>query len=75
MSEHDPQPTAGREPLDAEAAEAVRAYAAKKRADADQLVGVLEDIAAHGLPPAMTSWEELREAKLAELAARRSTAA
>nr|WP_225796724.1 hypothetical protein [Streptomyces aculeolatus] len=61
--------------MDAESADAVRAYTAKKRADADQLVGALEHIAAHGLPLAMTSWEDLREAKLAELAARRSTAA
>lgn len=75
MNEHTTPPAAGRERLDAAAADAVRAYAAKKRADADQLAGVLEDIAAHGLPPAATSWEDLRETKLAELAAQRGSAA
>ncbi|MHA4820147.1 hypothetical protein ACXZ65_38015 [Streptomyces aculeolatus] len=74
MSDHD-TPPAGREPLDSAAADAVRAYAAKKRADADQLASILEDIAAHGLPPAITPWEDLRETKLAELAARRDNAA
>lgn len=51
FQDHDLRSAAGRAPLDAESADAVRAYTAKKRADADQLVGALEHIAAHGLPP------------------------
>ncbi|WP_328847672.1 hypothetical protein [Streptomyces sp. NBC_00258] len=60
-------------PLPSAAADAVRAYAARTRANADQFAAVLEDIAANGLPDAeqWTPWEELREAHLALLAAPR----
>lgn len=66
-------PAAGREPLTPDGAEALRAYAARTRENADRLAAVLEDIAANGLPdPAdCVPWEELRERKLAELHAAR----
>ncbi|MGX1851604.1 hypothetical protein OIU91_40770 [Streptomyces sp. NBC_01456] len=59
------------------AAEAVRAYAARTRANADQLAGVLEDIATNGLPDPeqCTPWEELREAHLTRLADQRPAVA
>jgi hypothetical protein len=72
------QPTpAVRQPLEPAAADAVRAYAAKTRENADQLAAVLEDIAANGLPSVeeCTPWEELREAHLARLAAQRPAVA
>lgn len=55
--------TAARQ-LEPAAADAVRAYAAKTRADADRFAAVLEDIATNGLPDPeqCTPWEELREA-------------
>ncbi|MEU9304098.1 hypothetical protein [Streptomyces sp. NPDC048269] len=64
-----------RQQLEPAAADAVRAYAAKTRATADQFAGVLEDLASNGLPPVdeCTPWEELREAHLARLAAQRPT--
>lgn len=40
MSDHGSRSAAGREPLDAESANAANAYAAKKRADAHQLADV-----------------------------------
>ncbi|MEU5656773.1 hypothetical protein ABZ802_14270 [Streptomyces sp. NPDC047737] len=63
-------PSAERKPLEPEAAEAVRAYAARTRANADRLAAVLEDIAANGLPSLdeCTPWEDLRDARLAQLA-------
>ncbi|MEV7526184.1 hypothetical protein [Streptomyces sp. NPDC091371] len=63
--------------LEPAAAEAVRAYAAKTRADADRFAGVLEDIATNGLPDPeqCTPWEELREAHLTRLAAQRPAVA
>lgn len=66
-------PAAGREALTADGAQALRAYAARTRENADLLAGVLEDIALNGLPdPAdCTPWEELRERKLAQLHAAR----
>lgn len=70
MSEHDASlPTPGREPLPPEGADALRAYAARKREQADQVAAVLEDIAANGLPDIedCVPWEELRETKLAQL--------
>ncbi|WP_326673367.1 hypothetical protein [Streptomyces canus] len=74
MSEHDaPQPAPGREPLTPEGAQALRAYAARKREQADQVAAVLEDIAENGLPAIedCVPWEELREAKLTQLHAHR----
>jgi hypothetical protein len=66
-------PAVGREALTPEGAQALRAYAARTRENADLLAGVLEDIAINGLPdPAdCTPWEELRERKLAQLHAAR----
>ncbi len=63
----------GREALTPDGAQALRAYAARTRENADLLAGVLEDIALNGLPdPATcTPWEELRERKLAQLHAAR----
>ncbi|MFE2695227.1 hypothetical protein [Streptomyces mirabilis] len=64
------QEPAARQPLEPAAADAVRAYAARTRADADRFAGALEDIAANG-PPAVeecTPWEERREAPLTRLA-------
>ncbi|MEC3992015.1 hypothetical protein VSR01_00080 [Actinacidiphila sp. DG2A-62] len=63
----------GREALTPDGAQALRAYAARTRENADRLAAVLEDIALNGLPdPAdCTPWEELRERKLAQLHAAR----
>jgi hypothetical protein len=71
------QSAAERQQLAPDAAEAVRAYAAKKREAAETFAAVLEDIAANGLPAVenCTPWEELREAKLAQLAAQRPNVA
>lgn len=70
---HDAGVTPGREPISPEGAQALRAYAARKREQADGLAAVLEDIATNGLPTAeeCTPWEELRERKLAELTTQR----
>ncbi|MGW0790436.1 hypothetical protein ACWD04_19835 [Streptomyces sp. NPDC002911] len=72
-----PAPAADRMPLEPAVADAVRAYAAKTRADADRLAGVLEDIAANGMPSVeeCTPWEDLRDAHLAQLAAQRPAVA
>ncbi|MFZ3474891.1 hypothetical protein ACODT3_01575 [Streptomyces sp. 4.24] len=72
-----PAGTAPRQQLEPAAADAVRAYAAKTRARADQFAAVLEDIAANGLPDPEqgTPWEELREVHLARLAAQRPAVA
>lgn len=66
-------PAAGREALTPDGAQALRAYAARTRENADRLAAVLEDIALNGLPdPAdCVPWEELREHKLAQLHAAR----
>ncbi|MEU0039813.1 hypothetical protein [Streptomyces sp. NPDC006333] len=74
MSTNDPSV---RRPLEPAAADAVRAYAARTRADADRFASALEDIAANGLPTVedCTPWEELREAHLARLAAQRPAVA
>lgn len=66
-----------RQLLEPAAADAVRAYAARTRANADHYAAVLEDIAANGLPAVedCTPWEELREAHLARLAAQRPAVA
>lgn len=71
-----PADTAARQ-LEPAAADAVRAYAAKTRADADRFAVVLEDIATNGLPDPeqCTPWEELREAHLTRLAAQRPAVA
>ncbi|UNO43478.1 hypothetical protein [Streptomyces sp. MST-110588] len=63
------QPAGERQQLDPVTADAVRAYAARKRAAADKLAAVLEDIAANGLPALedCTPWEEIRDRKLADL--------
>ncbi|WP_331723978.1 hypothetical protein [Streptomyces sp. NBC_00005] len=66
-----------RQQLEPAAADAIRAYAAQTRANADQLAAVLEDIATNGLPDpeGCTPWEELREVHLARLAAQRPAVA
>jgi hypothetical protein len=71
-----PADTAARQ-LEPAAADGLRVYAAKTRADADRFAAVLEDIATNGLPDAeeCTPWEELREAHLARLAAQRPAVA
>jgi hypothetical protein len=68
---------AARQQLEPAAADAVRAYAAKTRENADRLAAVLEDIATNGLPAVeeCTPWEELREEHLARLAAQRPAVA
>ncbi|KRD18007.1 hypothetical protein [Streptomyces sp. Root264] len=77
MSEQPNTVDTARQQLEPAAAEAVRAYAAKTRADADRFAAVLEDIAAHGLPAVetCTPWEELREAHLARLTGQRQAVA
>ncbi|MCB5168453.1 hypothetical protein LG634_26975 [Streptomyces bambusae] len=73
-----PAPAAtARHQLDPAAADGLRAFAAKTRADADRFAAVLEDIAANGLPPAedCTPWEVLRESHLTRLVADRPTPA
>ncbi|GGV53414.1 hypothetical protein [Streptomyces spectabilis] len=77
MSEQPASGDTARQQLEPAAADAVRAYAAKTRADADRFVAVLEDIAANGLPDPeqCTLWEELREAHLARLASQRPAVA
>ncbi|MFI9080995.1 hypothetical protein ACIGW8_31755 [Streptomyces sioyaensis] len=76
MSEQPAPATAARQQLEPAAADAVRAYAAKTRENADRLAAVLEDIATNGLPSVeeCTPWEELREKRLARLAAQRPAA-
>ncbi|GHB07126.1 hypothetical protein ACIQRS_25685 [Streptomyces termitum] len=66
-----------RQHLDPEAADAVRAYAARTRESADRFASVLEDLATHGLPSVdeCTPWEDLREKHLARLAAHRPAVA
>ncbi|MGW6523244.1 hypothetical protein [Streptomyces sp. NPDC054962] len=77
MSEQPNTAGTARQQLEPAAADAVRAYAAKTRADADRFAAVLEDIAANGLPAVetCTPWEELREAHLARLTGRRQAVA
>ncbi|MEU5709910.1 hypothetical protein [Streptomyces flaveolus] len=77
MSEQPAPADHARQQLDPAAADAVRAYAAKTRENADQLAAVLEDIATNGLPSVedCTLWEELREAHLARLARQRPAVA
>ncbi|MEV6319518.1 hypothetical protein [Streptomyces sp. NPDC051776] len=69
--------TATRQQLEPAAADAVRAYAARTRDNADRLAGVLEDIAENGLPAIedCTPWEELRETHIARLTAQRPAVA
>ncbi|MDX3697057.1 hypothetical protein PV726_43870 [Streptomyces europaeiscabiei] len=66
-----------RQQLEPAAADAVRAYTARTRANADQFAAVLQDIVANGLPSVedCTPWEALREAHLARLAAHRPAVA
>ncbi|MCL7429808.1 ecdysteroid 22-kinase family protein [Streptomyces sp. YS415] len=77
MSEHTEhkagQPAPAREPMSPDGAQAVRAYAARKREQADQVAAVLEDLAENGLPTVedCRPWEDLREAKLAQMHAQR----
>ncbi|MFI1279387.1 MULTISPECIES: hypothetical protein [unclassified Streptomyces] len=77
MSEQPAPASTVRQQLEPAAADAVRAYAAKTRENADRLAAVLEDIATNGLPAVeeCTPWEELREAHLARLAAQRPAVA
>jgi hypothetical protein len=72
-----PADRAARQQLEPAAADAVRAFAAKTRADADRLAAVLEDIATDGLPSVedCTPWEDLHEARLARLTAQRPSVA
>ncbi|MVO90641.1 hypothetical protein GPA10_39305 [Streptomyces sp. p1417] len=66
-----------RQQLAPAAAEELRKFAARTRADAERYAAVLEDIAANGLPAVeeCTPWEDLREQHLARLAAQRSAVA
>jgi hypothetical protein len=66
-----------RQQLEPAAADAVRAYAARTRAKADEFAAVLEDIAANGLPAVedCTPWEDLRETHLARLTRQRPAVA
>ncbi|MFF1779961.1 hypothetical protein [Streptomyces virginiae] len=68
---------AARQMLEPAAADAVRAYAARTRANADHFAAVLEDLATNGLPSVedCTPWEELREAHLTRLVAQRPAVA
>ncbi|MGW1171575.1 hypothetical protein [Streptomyces sp. NPDC002550] len=68
-----PAPVPVRQPLDENAAESLRAYAADQRARVDVLASVLEDIAEHGYPSAESGvlWEEARDAHLERLAGER----
>ncbi|MET9125050.1 hypothetical protein [Streptomyces sp. NPDC004528] len=77
MSEQPAPADHARQQLEPAAADAVRAYAAQTRENADRLAAVLEDIAANGLPSAedCTPWEDLREAHLTRLAAQRPAVA
>ncbi|MFE2323444.1 hypothetical protein ACFXD5_05905 [Streptomyces sp. NPDC059385] len=77
MSEQPAPAVPPRMPLEAAAADGLRAFAAKTRADADQFAAVLEDIATNGLPAVedCTPWEELREAHVARLTGRRPAVA
>ncbi|MGW1871614.1 hypothetical protein ACWCPS_39660 [Streptomyces mauvecolor] len=80
MSEYeqqsDPKP-AVRQPVTPNGADALRAYAQRQRASADELAAVLEDIAANGLPApeSTTPWEVVRDRRLAQLAAERGQVA
>ncbi|WP_017242040.1 hypothetical protein [Streptomyces sp. SS] len=66
-----------RQQLPSEAADGLRAYAARTRAQADQLAAILEDIATNGLPAVddCTPWEDLRDTHLARLATHRPAVA
>ncbi|WP_331757108.1 hypothetical protein OG582_39865 (plasmid) [Streptomyces anulatus] len=77
MSDQPAPAETARQELGPRTADAIRAYAARTRADADQYAAVLEDIATNGLPSVedCTPWEELREAQLARLAAQRPAVA
>lgn len=78
MSETEPGAApAKREPVSEQAADALRAYAAKERASTEQLAAFLEDVAANGLPSPedATPWEIVRDRRLAELAAQRGQVA
>ncbi|MFI9772465.1 hypothetical protein ACIHJG_37285 [Streptomyces sp. NPDC052415] len=77
MSEKPAPADTARQQMEPDAADGLRAYAARTRASADQLAAVLEDIAANGLPAVedCTPWEELREAHLARLARQRPAVA
>ncbi|WP_415958729.1 hypothetical protein [Streptomyces sp. 021-4] len=63
--------------MESDAADGLRAYAARTRESADQLAAALEDIATNGLPDReqCTPWEELRETHLARLADQRPAVA
>ncbi|MFB8206335.1 hypothetical protein [Streptomyces sp. NPDC056010] len=77
MSEQSAPADHARQQLEPNAADELRAYAARTRESADQLAAVLEDIATNG-PPAVedcTPWEELRETHLARLTAQRPAVA
>ncbi|MGC9479187.1 hypothetical protein ACP4I1_34250 [Streptomyces sp. WG4] len=77
MSEQPATTDTARQQLQPAAADALRAYAAKTRENADQLAAVLEDIATNGLPSVedCTPWEELRETHLARLTRQRPAVA
>lgn len=73
MSDKPAPPTPPRQQLEPAAADAVRAYAARTRAEADRFTAVLEGIATDGPPDPeqCTPWEQLREVRLARLARQR----
>lgn len=77
MSEQPAPADTARQQLDPKAADALRTYAARTRADADRFAAVLEDIATNGLPAVedCAPWEELREAHLVRLTSQRPAVA
>ncbi|MER7540088.1 hypothetical protein ABTX77_35710 [Streptomyces sp. NPDC097704] len=66
-----------RQQLEPTVADALRAYAARTRAGADQFAAVLEEIATNGLPDVddCTPWEQLREQHRSRLVAQRPAVA
>ncbi|MER6456524.1 hypothetical protein ABT270_28565 [Streptomyces sp900105245] len=77
MSDQPAPADPARQQLEPAVDDAVRAYEAKTREDADQFAAVLEDIATNGLLLAEdnTPWEEPGEDHLARLAAQRPAVA
>ncbi|MFJ8148638.1 hypothetical protein ACIQ6R_26795 [Streptomyces sp. NPDC096048] len=77
MSEQPAPAATARQQLEPDAADGVRAYAARLRESADQFATVLEGIAANALPSVedCTPWEELHETHLTRLAAQRPVVA
>ncbi|MGW6941399.1 hypothetical protein ACWGF3_20705 [Streptomyces xanthophaeus] len=72
MSHDEQPPTTGGRAASA-GADSLRAYAARTRARANELAAFLEEVAANGVPgpEETTSWEVVRDRRLAELDAER----